>query len=249
MSSKAHVTVVHPSASAEVPVDGKAKSPLSQYLAAQPARGSATDAVTDALREAILDGTLAASTWLREEDLANQLSVSRTPVREALRRLADERLTYRVANRGSVVAPMTLDEILAVYAVRESLEGLAAHTVALRRPHGAVEMLTELQQEMERSAETADIEELARLNLEFHRVLRRQASNPYLDLFLTQVEQAVRRFGQSTYVDPARRPVALAEHQRIVDAIAAGDADNAQEAAITHMRNARQVRVATVTGL
>src|ERR1700753_2242511 len=134
-----------PDDAARIPVDGhgadqparsisaNGKGPLSRYLAAQPQRGSASDAVTNALREAILDGTIAESTWLREEDLARELSVSRTPVREALRRLSDERLTNRVANRGSIVAPMTLDEVLAVYVVRESLEGLAARTVAQRR--------------------------------------------------------------------------------------------------------------------
>ena len=96
---------------------------LRQYLEDVPRHGSTTDAVTEALREAILDGSLAPSTWLREDDLAQQLRVSRTPVREALRRLSDEQLTVRSAHRGSMVAPMSLDDILAVYAVREALEG------------------------------------------------------------------------------------------------------------------------------
>jgi DNA-binding GntR family transcriptional regulator len=249
-----------PSNAATIPVDdghgadqpassisANGKGPLSRYLEAQPQRGSASDAVTNALREAILDGTIAESTWLREEDLARELSVSRTPVREALRRLADERLTNRVANRGSIVAPMTLDEVLAVYVVRESLEGLAARTVAQRRPAGAVEMLYDMHNQMIEHAARRDVEQLAALNLEFHGILRRQAANPYLDLFLTQVEQAVRRFRHSTLDKPERCEKALAEHLRIIEAIAAGDADGAQEAALVHMRNARQARIIALT--
>lgn len=223
--------------------------PLSRYLAAQPQWGSASDAVTDALREAILEGTLAESTWLREADLARELSVSRTPVREALRRLADERLVQRVANRGSVVSSMTLDEILAVYSVRESLEGLAARTVALHQPPGAVEMLTEMHATMVECAKRGDVAQLVPLNLEFHRILRRQAANPYLGLFLTQVEQAVRRFRHSTFDDPQRCSQALAEHKDIIDAIAAGDGDAAQDAASAHMRNARQARILAITAI
>lgn len=228
-------------------ISADGKGPLSRYLAAQPQRGNASDAVTNALREAILDGAIAESTWLREEDLARELSVSRTPVREALRRLADERLTHRVANRGSIVAPMTLDEILAVYAVRESLEGLAARTVAQHRPAGAVEMLYEKHRAMVECAELGKVEQLAVLNLEFHGILRQQAANPYLDLFLTQVEQAVRRFRHSTLDSQERCRKALAEHLSIIEAIAAGDADGAQQAALVHMRNARQARILALT--
>lgn len=228
--------------------DSAKRTPLSYYLASQPKRGSTTDAVTEALREAILDGTVEPFTWLREGEIARELSVSRTPVREALRRLADEGLTYWSANRGSVVAPMTLDDILAVYAVRESLEALAARTVALRQPSGTVEMLRATHNKMVEATAQGRVDELARLNLELHRILRSQSGNPYLDRFLTQVERAVRRFGRSTYENDERRREALVEHKQIIEAIAAGDPDGAHEAALAHMRNARQSRVSTMLG-
>jgi len=84
----------------------------------------------------ILDGVLAPSTWLREDELASELSVSRTPVREALRRLSDERLAVRLTNRGTVVTSMSLDDVLALFLVREQLEGLAARLAAVRQPPG-----------------------------------------------------------------------------------------------------------------
>ena len=210
-------------------------------LLVKPEHGSMTDAVTDALREAILSGILAAPTWLREDELAQALSVSRTPVREALRRLSDEGLTQRVVNRGTVVTPMTLDEILAVYAVRASLEGLAARTAAIRRPEGLVESLQEVHREMVEGG--ADPRRMAELNLDFHRLIREAAGNPYLSRFLTQVEHAVRRFGQTTYASPGRAEDAWQEHFDILEAIAAGDADLAESRASEHMRHSREVRV------
>src|SRR5690606_19028784 len=148
-------------------------------LIVKPEHGSMTDAVTDALREAILSGVLAPPTWLREDELATALRVSRTPVREALRRLSDEGLTQRVPNRGTVVAPMTLDEILAVYAVRANLEGLAARTVAQRRPPGLIGDLRAVHRRMLDLAEAgAEPAEMASLNLEFHRLIREATGNP-----------------------------------------------------------------------
>lgn len=201
-----------------------------------------TDAVTDALREAILSGVLTPPTWLREDELAQALRVSRTPLREALRRLSDEGLTQRVANRGTVVTQMTMDEILAVYAVRESLEGLAARTAAIRRPEGLVDALSNVHRRMI-EAVGAEPSVMAGLNLEFHRLIRDASGNPYLARFLTQVEHAVRRFAQTTYAHAGRGQDALGEHFGILEAIAAGDADLAEHRASEHMQRAREVRV------
>ena len=206
-----------------------------------PVHGSTTDAVTDALREAILSGSLPAGSWLREQDLARSMRVSRTPVREALRLLADEQLVERSANRGCRVRAMTLDDVLAVYVVRESLECLAARTAAARPPAGLVDRLMELHRRME--AATAAPSELARLNLEFHRTIREATGNAYLDRFLTQVEHAVRRFGQSTFADPDRAAESQAEHMEIIRAIGAGDPELAEQAAGHHMRKARNARI------
>ncbi len=203
--------------------------------------GSTTDDVTNALREAILDGSLPPSSWLREQDLAALLHVSRTPVREALRRLADEELVERSANRGCRVRAMSLDDVLAVYVVRESLESLAARTAAARRPEGLVGQLTDLHERMRQGEAPPSV--LAGLNLEFHRAIRTATSNAYLERFLTQVEHAVRRFGHSSFENPARVAEILEEHEAIISAIADGDAERAERAASQHMRRARDARI------
>lgn len=209
-------------------------------LVVKSGRGSTTDAVTDALREAILTGLLHQDTWLREGELAEALQVSRTPVREALRRLSDEGMTQRVANRGTVVAPITFEEILAVYSVRTSLEGLAARLAALRNPPGLVEELIGIQREMAEAVR--DDSDVSEINLRFHRAIRDAARNPYLERFLVQVENAVRRFGETTFNVPGRLDEVLVEHQAIIEAIAASDPDTAELMATSHMRKARDVR-------
>jgi DNA-binding GntR family transcriptional regulator len=222
---------------------------LRQYLADAPEHGSTTDAVTTALREAILDGVLPPSSWLREDDLARELHVSRTPVREALRRLSDEQLTVRSAHRGTIVAQMSLDDILAVYAVRETLEGLAARMTATRQPHGVVEALVDVHTRMTDAVEAGDLPSARRLDWGFHRILRDGTGNPYLERFLTQVEHAVRRFGSSTLEATGRPQQVLQEHKGIIEAVAAGDADLAAERATDHSRRAREVRISRISGL
>lgn len=219
---------------------------LRKYLEQAPMHGATTDAITDALREAILDGALPPSTWLREDELAKELNVSRTPIREALRRLSDEHLTVRSVHRGTIVAPMGLDDVLAVYAVREVLEGLAARMTALHQPAGAIDALLRIHAQMI-AAEHSDKESLPRLNLDFHAVLRESSGNAYLQRFLTQVEHAVRRFGSSTLDQADRRAAVLGEHKAIIDAIIDGDGDLASRRAIEHMRRAREIRVQQIT--
>jgi DNA-binding GntR family transcriptional regulator len=199
--------------------------------------------VAHVLREAILDGVLKPACWLRELELAQELSVSRTPVREALKRLSVEGLIILTAGQGAMVAPLTIEDILQVYVVRENLEGLAARLAAKHGTRQDLERLEEVSDRMRRSVAEGRLSDLARLNIEFHKAIREAADNRYLDRFLTQVEHEVRRFGRTTFEFPGRADEALAEHTRIVEAIARGDTEVAERLAIEHMRNARELRV------
>lgn len=216
---------------------------LAQYLIRVPRRGATTDAVGEALREAILEGVISPGTWLREDSIAQELKVSRTPVREALRRLADDGLVVKTAHYGSVVAPLSLDDILALYVVRGHLEGLAARLAAQRLPAGLLERLEEVQHRMARAAERQDYTALPGINLEFHRALRAATGNTYLERFLLQVEHAVRRLRTSTFELPGRTEEALREHSAIIAAIAKQDPDEATRAAQHHMSQARDARI------
>lgn len=238
----------------ESTVSGKATdlSVLSQYVPSSTlSKGITAATVTNALREAILDGALPPLTWLREVDVASELGVSRTPVREGLSRLYDEGLVTRTANSGAFVAAITLEQVLAVYTVRETLESTVTRLVAGMPNHNVVTELNAIHDKMKSAASShAGVDELAALNLQFHAVIRQAAHNPYLDRFLVEIEHAVRRFRYSAAVSPYDRPSrlkeTLSEHQVIIDAITAQDPDRAAEVAASHMRNARTARIEAI---
>ena len=227
----------------EAPAEG-----LRAYLREGAVRGRTTEDVTSALREAILDGFLSPSTWLRESDLAEAFKVSRTPIREALQRLADEGLAVKTAHHGAMVASLSLEDVLALYVVREDLEGLAARLAAVRCPPGLVDQLDEINSAMRDAVKQGDITVLAKLNLTWHRALRTGAANPYLERFLNQVEHAVRRLPATTLVHPGRSEEVLAEHDAIARAVQARDGDAAEREARAHMRRAREIRLAVLIG-
>lgn len=216
---------------------------LTQFLIGETARGRATDATTDALREAILTGFLKPGAWLREDDVAAELRVSRTPVREALRMLADEGLVVKTTHQGTVVSGLSLDDIIALYAVREHLEGATARFAAQNRTAALVSRLEELHQRMTAAADAGEPEAIALENRDFHRLLVAAAKNPFLDRFMQQIENAVRRLPTTTYFAPDRPRTGLQEHQAIIEAVAAGDQELAMQAAMQHMRAARDVRL------
>jgi DNA-binding GntR family transcriptional regulator len=216
---------------------------LSSYLRLAPEHGSSTDAVADALREAILEGAIPPGTWLREDGIARELGVSRTPVREALRRVADEGLVTKTAHSGSIVASLSFDDILALYVVRGDLEALAARLAAQRCPDGLVEDLERIHEKMIACTARGELAALPDLNLEFHRKLRLAAGNSYLERFLLQVEHAVRRLRESTLSSPSRAEESLLEHRAVIEAIARQDPEAAAKAAHTHMLHARDARI------
>jgi DNA-binding GntR family transcriptional regulator len=226
------------------PPSSPVEAGLESYAFPGASRGHTPTAVTDVLREAILDGALRPGEWLREGDLARILSVSRTPVREALSRLVEEGLAAKTAHQGVVVATLTFDDVLALYAVREQLEGLAARLAATRGGPQLVHDLELVGERMAQAATDGDVPLLARLNLEWHRLVRDAARNTYLNRFLSQVEHAIRRLSVSTFADEQRALEVLAEHDHVVRAIAAGNGDVAEQEAKAHMRRAREARLA-----
>jgi DNA-binding GntR family transcriptional regulator len=208
-----------------------------------PSRGSMPEAVAAALREAILDGTLTPGSWLREAEVARELNVSRTPVRDAFRILVAEGLVNINANQGALVAPMTSDDVLELYAVREVLEGLAARLAARRAPRECLESFAKLIPEMKQAAGAGDIRALSKLNFQFHAIVRGAAGNRYLERSLAQVQNASRRFPDPTLGLPGRVEESITEHVALADAISQGDAAAAERLGIEHMRHLSELRI------
>jgi DNA-binding GntR family transcriptional regulator len=208
-----------------------------------PARGDMPNAVASALREAILRGNLEPGAWLREAEVAREMNVSRTPVRDAFRILAAERLVEMKANQGVVVSQMTSEDVIELYVVREALEALATRLAAR---HGARQCLDEFKKlipQMREAGESGDLRELSRLNFEFHTIIKDACGNRYLAQSLTQLQQAARRFPDPTLGLPGRIEESIDEHVRLADAISQGDADAAEKIAADHMRHLAELRI------
>lgn len=204
----------------------------------------AADIIREALREAILEGELGAGERLREEELAREFQVSRTPVREALQQLSAEGLVQVNPHQGAVVTHITTDDILELYVVREALEGVAARLAARRATVQNCQALLDLVGEMEAIARAgANPRAAAISNLHFHAELRRAAGNHHLERFLSQIEHSVRRFGDTTFAYPGRIDSTVSEHRAILEAIMEHDTERAEQLAIHHMRQARQLRL------
>lgn len=196
----------------------------------------------DMLKRAIMDGTLAPATQLVEVQLAAWCGVSRTPIREALRRLLHDGLVER-NDRGFIVRARSPEEILDIYEVRIELEALAARTAAERRTRLDVIRVERALKDWDSAGDGASAAERVRLNQRFHRaVWLASHSEPLLDL-LERLSLHLTRYPATTLTAPGRYESALAEHREIMEAITSRDADAAAEAARRHFQAALQIRL------
>lgn len=218
-------------------------SPLARLWRTQADKSRTSEAIYRTLREAVLDGVLSPGERLSENDLASELGVSRTPIREALLRLESERLIWRPSGRSAVVSRLTEEEILDVYSVRGTLDGLAAELAAMNANPPQISKLAWVNSQMKDAADAGEFDTMARLNLEYHEALAEASGNGLLVYLMTQVHSRVRRFPSTTFAHPGRALEAIDEHVAIIEALEAGRADEARSLAKDHMDRAREIRL------
>jgi DNA-binding GntR family transcriptional regulator len=192
------------------------------------------------IRRGILDATLPVGTALSEYQLAKEIGVSRTPVREALKRLEQEGLVRSVARRGTFVADLTLRDIVEVYQVRIQLEALAARVAAERmEPSQIKELLTELDR-AERLAQQGRLDAAREHDIHLHKSIVESTSNGRLAQILSTLEDQVHRIRQRAMNHATRVPATLAEHRAVLEAIQKRDGASAERAMREHLQAARE---------
>jgi DNA-binding GntR family transcriptional regulator len=188
-----------------------------------------------ALHSAIVAGELSPGERLIEEELAERLGLSRGAVREAILRLGHEGLVIRERNRGARVRRFTVDEAIEILEARAALESLAAGYAAARRTDDEARELESLVDEMERLQAAGELLAMSERNAAMHRrILEISAHAVALDICARLHSQVV-RFQFRTVLAPGRSTKSLAEHRRIVTAIAAGDRAAAERAMREHL--------------
>ena len=198
------------------------------------------------LRSAIDSGRFHPGDRMREAELADWLGISRTPVRDALKRLENDGLVSAAPRRGLVVTQLEQEQVSELYAVRQVLEGLAGRLAAQHASAAEIEAMRELLERQERTK--ADPFALARLNRLFHDVVYRASHNRFLISTLDIFEGSLALLPGTTYATPGRPKTALKEHAAIVAAIAKRDVQRAEQAALLHMRNAERLRLLMISG-
>jgi len=197
-----------------------------------------SESVFNKLYNHVIFGQFKPGQRLTEEQLAGEMDVSRTPVREALRRLEQEGLVRVLPRQGCIVRRLTLDEARQVYEIRAALEGLAARSAATGMDAQA---LGDLRQTLERSRRVIEHEDISGLvthNNRFHDLVVDAAHNPLLDKILGSLRSQVNLLRVTLWATvPERSSQTLQEHALIYEALASRDEDRAERAAKTHIEH------------
>ncbi|RBP39879.1 GntR family transcriptional regulator [Garciella nitratireducens] len=193
--------------------------------------------VFETLKEAILKGDIEPGTRMMEVQLAEQLGVSRTPVREAIRQLELEGLVVMIPRKGAYVAGLSTKDCMEVLEIRTSLEGLAAQLAAQRAKDHEIKQLFEISKKFSDYAQSKDVQGLIDEDETFHDVIYIASRNDRLIQLISSLREQVQRF-RVAYISQFKRASDLVEeHQQILDAISKGDGIKARMLSEEHIKN------------
>lgn len=189
------------------------------------------------LRQQILDGKYLPGDSLIETKLAEELGVSRTPIREAIRQLELEGLVDSIPNKGVIVRGISEKDIEDIYTIRNVLEGLAARWAVEKIDDEELEELKDSFELMEFYSNKGDIEQVAKLNTKFHEVIFRATKSSVLQHILTDFQYYVQWARYESLKTPGRAQEALEEHRKILEAFMARDYENSEKTVTQHIIN------------
>lgn len=175
---------------------------------------------------------------LSERELANELGISRTPIREAFQQLIKDGIVENEQYRGVKVVSMTIDKVTQLYQVREVLEGLSARLLAEKQDQQVIEELGELLRKAEASIVNGNIELLSDINAQFHNKIVKTTKNCYLNTALKRLQTHISLMMTTSLSSDGRPLQNIQEHWMIVNALEKGDERLAEEAMRHHIRNA-----------
>jgi len=192
------------------------------------------------LEGAILTGELKPRERLVEQELAGRLGMSRTPIREALRRLEERGLVRILPHRGAIVADLSPVDVENIYAVRSHLESLAARLAAERITSGVIAQVMDLESAQSRLSASRDVRALMRANDSFHDTIFGGAENPCLLEVIRQLRRQVHPVRFNAWSQPDRITRSLAEHREMVEVLRRRDGARLAELTQHHLRVAKE---------
>lgn len=198
------------------------------------------EVVFESIRGAIISGVLKPGERLMEVQLAEKLGVSRTPIREAIRKLELEGLVIMMPRKGAYVADLSLKDITDVLEIRAALEGLASGLAALRITDKEIDQIELNAQQFHKAIEADDFDGIVQADIEFHDNIFKATRNEKLLQINNNLREQVQRF-RIMYISKSNKSKDLAkEHFEIAEAISKRDIDMAEKIAKRHIENAEK---------
>jgi DNA-binding GntR family transcriptional regulator len=198
------------------------------------------DEVVARLRHILTEGEIAPGSRIPERELCESLSVSRTPLREALKVLAAEGLVVLLPNRGSRAARLTKKDVKELFEVCEALEATAGELAGSRMTDEQVREIAELQSRMVEHYEARDLLAYYRCNRQIHEAIVRAADNAVLAAFYESVSGRIRRARFITPMTAEHWALAIAEHEGILNALQRRDGGGLAHILRNHLRRKRE---------
>jgi DNA-binding GntR family transcriptional regulator len=195
------------------------------------------DIVFNTLRQAILKGELAPGERLMEVSLAQKLGVSRTPVREAIRKLELEGLVLMIPRRGAEVARISEKNLKDVLEVRRGLEDLAIELACARITDSQIVELKKANVNFENSLTSNDVTSIAEADERFHEIIYKAAGNEKLVQVINNIKEQMYRYRLEYIKDGTKRQELVAEHKEIVKALECRNLQDAQRIMRNHIEN------------
>lgn len=195
------------------------------------------DVVFNTLRQAILRGELKPGERLMEIQLANKLGVSRTPIREAIRKLELEGLVLMVPRKGAEVADISEKSLKDVLEIRKALEELAVQLACEKITEEEIKDLKAAAEEFKKVLKSKDITEVAEADVRFHDVIYLATDNPKLIQLLNNFREQMYRYRVEYLKNDAVRPQLLKEHDEIIKYISEGNKEEAARVTCAHINN------------
>lgn len=195
------------------------------------------DVVFNTLRQAILRGELKPGERLMEIQLANKLGVSRTPIREAIRKLELEGLVLMIPRRGAEVAEITEKSLRDVLEVRGALEELAVKLACQKITDEQIQELRTAEKEFEMALSSGDVTVYAEADVKFHDVIYRATDNQRLIQLLFNLREQMYRYRVEYLKREESHGNLLIEHKKIIETITNRDMDAAVDAVCQHIDN------------
>lgn len=202
------------------------------------------DLVYDELKMKIMTGLIAPGTRMMEVELAEEMGVSRTPVREAIRKLEKEGMISIEPRRGAYASSLSNQDMVDILEVRQTMEGLAADLATIRFTEEQKNELLEVSQAFNQAVEKGDMEQMISLDTLFHHLIVQGTGNKLLAVMVGQLQDMVLRFRYLYYDDFRRAEKMPQEHKEILDAILGGDPVKARMAADNHIDGLKQMVIA-----